>query len=159
MSMIMSNVRPPFAYSLHNGNAKVSPRGIPIAPSPHGQSQPFRSVLHSHSASAYNFPLVKLQIARPHSPQQPVASERLDSTATIKYSHKMAERKRRKEMNDTFDELRVLLPFKHGNYSKWEILTGASSHIETLKEARIKLLVQKEILHRELGLPVADLMK
>jgi hypothetical protein len=89
-------------------------------------------------------------------PQQRIESGQ--TSATLKYSHKMAERKRRKDMNDTFDELRNLLPFKHGNLSKWEILNGASEHIENLKKSRIKLMIERETLHRELGLPAAELV-
>jgi len=36
----------------------------------------------------------------------------------------LAERKRRKEMRDMFDELRVMLPVERGSkWSKWEILS------------------------------------
>ncbi|KAI9316981.1 bHLH transcription factor-like protein, partial [Dichotomocladium elegans] len=42
----------------------------------------------------------------------------------LRISHKMAERKRRKEMNDLFDELRDILPVEKGlKTSKWEILS------------------------------------
>lgn len=44
----------------------------------------------------------------------------------MRVSHKMAERKRRKEMRDLFDELRESMPVERGmKASKWETLTAA----------------------------------
>lgn len=54
----------------------------------------------------------------------------------MRISHKMAERKRRKEMKDLFDELRDSLPVERGmKASKWETLTAAVSH-EVLFQCR-----------------------
>jgi antitoxin component of MazEF toxin-antitoxin module len=41
----------------------------------------------------------------------------------LRLNHKLAERKRRKEMRDLFDQLRNMLPFEKGiKTSKWDIL-------------------------------------
>lgn len=52
----------------------------------------------------------------------------------MRVSHKMAERKRRKEMKELFDELRGCLPVERGTKaSKWETLTAAVEHIKQIE--------------------------
>ncbi|KAL9940651.1 hypothetical protein V8E36_000139 [Tilletia maclaganii] len=59
----------------------------------------------------------------------------------LRVTHKIAERKRRKEMKDLFDDLRDQLPVERGpKTSKWEILSKATEHIQTLTRQRDELV-------------------
>ncbi|GJJ07475.1 hypothetical protein Clacol_001677 [Clathrus columnatus] len=71
----------------------------------------------------------------------------------LRVSHKLAERKRRKEMKDLFDELRDQLPADRGmKASKWEILTKAVDYIQTLKVNQQDMARELDLLRRELDL-------
>ncbi|KAI0722944.1 hypothetical protein C8Q76DRAFT_379522 [Earliella scabrosa] len=69
----------------------------------------------------------------------------------LRVSHKLAERKRRKEMKELFDELRDQLPADRGmKASKWEILSKAIDFIVTLKQSHQDMGREIEMLRHEL---------
>ena len=53
--------------------------------------------------------------------------------------HKMAERKRRQEMKQLFEELRAALPSNAQRASKWELLDQAIQYIDHLATKHISL--------------------
>ncbi|KAK4686112.1 hypothetical protein P7C73_g4019, partial [Tremellales sp. Uapishka_1] len=69
----------------------------------------------------------------------------------LRVSHKLAERKRRKEMKDLFDELREQLPADRGmKASKWEILSKAVDFISHMKAQHADMIREIEGLRRDL---------
>ncbi|GAA6004583.1 hypothetical protein JCM11491_002158 [Sporobolomyces phaffii] len=72
----------------------------------------------------------------------------------LRVSHKLAERKRRKEMAQLFDDLRESLPGEKGvKSSKWEILTKAVEFIGQLKVYNRELQSDNSNLRNHLNLP------
>ncbi|CAO3645956.1 unnamed protein product [Mucor fragilis] len=71
----------------------------------------------------------------------------------LRISHKLAERKRRKEMKDLFDELRDSLPVeKNMKTSKWEILSKAVEYISILKRRDYDMESEISGLRREIDM-------
>ncbi|KAI8138622.1 hypothetical protein BJV82DRAFT_290432 [Fennellomyces sp. T-0311] len=71
----------------------------------------------------------------------------------LRVSHKLAERKRRKEMKELFDELRDSLPVeKNLKTSKWEILSKAVEYISLLKRRDFEMENEVSALRREVGM-------
>ncbi|KAH7887737.1 hypothetical protein F5I97DRAFT_1806207 [Phlebopus sp. FC_14] len=69
----------------------------------------------------------------------------------LRVSHKLAERKRRKEMKELFDELRDQLPADRGmKASKWEILSKAIDFVANLKQSHQDMARENEMLRHEL---------
>jgi len=69
----------------------------------------------------------------------------------LRVSHKLAERKRRREMKDLFDELKDQLPADRGmKASKWEILSKAVDFINHIKRQNVDMGREIEGLRREI---------
>ncbi|OCH94078.1 hypothetical protein OBBRIDRAFT_789607 [Obba rivulosa] len=130
--VLRSRSRPP--SRARGGDQSAANAGPSSALSP-GNAQPDVSAAASqHSASG------KEQGSTPYS-----------RSPELRVSHKLAERKRRKEMKDLFDELRDQLPADRGmKASKWEILSKAIDFIGNLKQSHQELTREVEILRHEL---------
>lgn len=82
---------------------------------------------------------------------QPRKETPYSRSPALRVSHKLAERKRRKEMKGLFDELRDSLPVeKDMKTSKWEILSKAVEYISLLKRRDYDLENEINSLRREI---------
>ncbi|KAK9767799.1 hypothetical protein K7432_002080 [Basidiobolus ranarum] len=74
-------------------------------------------------------------------------------TPALKVSHKLAERKRRKEMKELFDELRDNIPVeKSVKTSKWEILSKSIEYIRQLHEGQDKMNQEVQDLRQQVAI-------
>lgn len=88
----------------------IQPLSFPVNYHDPGRRSSMPSIMHPYSDPRFAMPMRN---------DKPYAR-----TPQLKESHKLAERRRRKEMKDLFDELKEELPMdKNIKASKWEIMT------------------------------------
>ncbi|KAI0395139.1 hypothetical protein F5Y17DRAFT_425371 [Xylariaceae sp. FL0594] len=108
--------------------------------------------VHHHTLQHKLLSDVQADGSSPHHGSQPYSR-----TPELRVSHKLAERKRRTEMKELFDQLRDLMPQERGSKaSKWEILSKAitehKSQAEQLKSyatAYQEVSTEARLLRRE----------
>jgi len=87
-------------------------------------SSEFQGVSHHHHSLQHR----QVGDLRDEEGGSPGGTQPYSRTPELRKSHKLAERKRRNEMKELYDELRELLPSERGNKtSKWEILSKCKS--------------------------------
>ncbi|KAI0022579.1 putative HLH transcription factor [Xylariomycetidae sp. FL0641] len=109
--------------------------------------------VHHHTLQHKQLSDLHSEESSPHSGTQPYSR-----TPELRVSHKLAERKRRTEMKELFEQLRDLMPQERGSKaSKWEILTKAIAEhqrqtdtIKTLSGHCQSAIQETEMLRREM---------
>ncbi|KAF7515693.1 hypothetical protein G7054_g14452 [Neopestalotiopsis clavispora] len=110
-------------------------------------------VTHHHSLQHKQLTDLHSEESSPQSSSQPYSR-----TPELRKSHKLAERKRRTEMKELFEQLRDLMPQERGSKaSKWEILTKAiaehqkqADHIRNLSGHQHSTAAENDLLRQEI---------
>ncbi|KAI0677525.1 hypothetical protein C8Q78DRAFT_1003083 [Trametes maxima] len=161
----LTQIMPPvtFAPDRRMSAPNIAPENLPAPPSS-GPTRALRSRSRPPSRARVGDPSVILDAGQtsPGSSGNPedASSSRLSEkppgstpysrSPELRISHKLAERKRRKEMKELFDELRDQLPADRGmKASKWEILSKAIDFIVTLKQNHSDMSREIDMLRNE----------
>ncbi|SNX87988.1 related to Protein esc1 [Melanopsichium pennsylvanicum] len=124
------------------------PRGVPHLSAPDGEGGGALVEMGSESRRGSTSSLG----ASKHLMAMDKDSKPYSRSPELRVSHKLAERKRRKEMKELFDDLRDQLPVDKGpKTSKWEILSKAVEHIAQLAQEKDDLQIEVERLRAQLG--------
>lgn len=131
---------------MHYSNQMFSYQPGQSGESPNYNYQPLRG-LGVHNQSGSNLPHSTIPTSIPQdgilANSNVISSlSQYSRTPALRDSHKLAERKRRKEMTTLFESLRQLLP-GDTKIKKWEVLTLATEYILELKE-------EQNALHSEI---------
>ncbi|ROW18303.1 hypothetical protein VPNG_00004 [Cytospora leucostoma] len=110
--------------------------------------------VHHHSLQHKQLGDLQAEEANAHAGAQPYSR-----TPELRISHKLAERKRRTEMKELFEQLRDLMPQERGSKaSKWEILSKAISEhqrqsdtIKYLQQQNHTVMTDVEMMRREIA--------
>ncbi|EWC46340.1 hypothetical protein DRE_04511 [Drechslerella stenobrocha 248] len=132
----------------------------PNAAPQHSQTSLYSQASNSTTASSHHAAFGtqnSFQELHHHSLQRGASSLGAPSPATpysrtpeLRVSHKLAERKRRKEMKELFDELRDALPAERGGKSsKWEVLTKSIEYLGQMRQQQNNMSMTNQDLAQE----------
>ncbi|KAK4055573.1 hypothetical protein OIV83_000119 [Microbotryomycetes sp. JL201] len=141
--------RPPSPQQMHPplpNHLTASYAGGPPPPAPWARGPPPAapvSVPHRASTGSLD-PMT-------YGPASMIKDSPYSRSPELRVTHKLAERKRRKEMAQLFEDLKDSLPVERQlKSSKWEILSKAVEHIANLKTHNDQLLEENAILRQHL---------
>ncbi|KAM0746496.1 hypothetical protein T439DRAFT_360193 [Meredithblackwellia eburnea MCA 4105] len=127
--------------------------GLPSAPSGWGRGGPIQGAPPPHPIPSRNNSTSSLDPSAAYG-KGDIGNSPYSRSPELRVSHKLAERKRRKEMAQLFEELRDALPVDRGlKSSKWEILSKAVDYIQSLKDHNNELQRDNAMLRDHFGLP------
>ncbi|KAF4963168.1 hypothetical protein FSARC_8794 [Fusarium sarcochroum] len=150
-----SSITESVASSQFTTESRLPPGQLRLAESEYSRVSNASDFLPVHHHSMQHKQLSDLQAEEGNGP---TGSQPYSRTPELRVSHKLAERKRRTEMKELFDQLRDLMPQERGSKaSKWEILTKAIAehqkqhdHIRLLQSHYNTAAAENEMLRREI---------
>ncbi|KAJ4272193.1 hypothetical protein NW762_000904 [Fusarium torreyae] len=150
-----SSITESIASSQFTTESRLPPGQLRLAESEYSRVSNASDFLPVHHHSMQHKQLSDLQAEEGNGP---TGSQPYSRTPELRVSHKLAERKRRTEMKELFDQLRDLMPQERGSKaSKWEILTKAIAehqkqhdHIRLLQSHYNTAAAENEMLRREI---------
>ncbi|CDS08972.1 hypothetical protein LRAMOSA10332 [Lichtheimia ramosa] len=115
-------------------------------PPPQQQQQ----AVHDTSIRRHSVHTTKISLVNGDINQRRNSMTPYSRTPELRASHKLAERRRRKEMKELFDDLLNVLPIEKGaKTSKWEILSKAVDYIGNLRQREAMFAREKDLLLKE----------
>ncbi|CDH58056.1 predicted protein [Lichtheimia corymbifera JMRC:FSU:9682] len=109
-----------------------------------------QQVVHDPSIRRHSIHTTKIALANDDINQRRSSMTPYSRTPELRASHKLAERRRRKEMKELFDDLLNVLPIDKGaKTSKWEILSKAVDYIGDLRQREAMFAREKDLLLKE----------